>query len=142
MKHSMYLLTMVFLVGLTTVANSQKINKPDALKTLKAVINGRWCEANYMLDLNDTKSPARSQTKLKQIVLMNINIKNIKDNRLEVEAPGVHEGGSFNIDFKKKAITANAVSTDITDYDHLKAGGYFYELGFILSSVEPGALSL
>ena len=67
-----------------------------------------------------------------------INTKNIKNNRLIVEAPSVHEGGTFNIDFKKKAVTANAVSTDIIDYDNLKEGGYFYELGFVLSLIEQG----
>ena len=138
MKHFMYMLTMVFLLGLTTAAYSQKAKKPDTFKTLKTIINGSWCQADYVLDLNNTKSPVRSQNKLWQIVLMNINTKSIKNNKLTVDAQSVHEGGSFNIDFKKKAIAANAVSTNITDYDHLKEGGYFYELGFVLSLIEQG----
>ena len=109
MKHSMYMLTMILLLGLTTAAYSQKAKKPDTFKTLKTIINGSWCQADYVLDLNNTKSPVRSQNKLWQIVLMNINTKSIKNNKLTVDAQSVHEGGSFNIDFKKKAIAANAV---------------------------------
>ena len=138
MKHFMYMLTMIFLLCSTTATSSQKTKKPDTYKIFKTIINGSWCQADYLLDINNTKSPVRSKNKLWQIVLMNINTKSIKNNKLTVEAPSVHEGGTFNIDFKKKAIAANAASTDITDYDHLKEGGYFYELGFVLSLIEPG----
>ena len=141
MKKFFYIVAaLLFTAYATSYAQTGKQN--NAIKQSPVVLNGNWCETGYIQDLAVTKSPAQSQGKLKSIVAININTKEIKNNRLEVNAPGVHEGGSFIIDFKKKAITGNAFVTDIVDYEHAEEGGYFYELGYVSTPKKGSAADI
>ena len=139
MKYAVYILMTALLFTSHSTIFAQDANKQKSQANMfRSVINGSWCEAAYIKDLEKTRSPLHSQKALNTIVQLVIDVSQEKNGKLEVDAQSIHEGGSFTINLNKKGIIPGSYSTDIVDYDHLKAGGYFYVIGFVIESIEPG----
>ncbi|MCX8472682.1 MAG: hypothetical protein ORN85_03440 [Sediminibacterium sp.] len=84
----------------------------------------------YIADIQKTKSPFKSQNSLAGMVELDIDISHAIDDKLIVNAPGIHEGGSFKIIFTL-GLTPNSFKTDIIDYEN---ESNFYELGYSIST--------
>ncbi len=138
MKHIILIVSIfILLTSCQTSGTQTETSFPTQNDTLsnkqteiKSIINGSWYELNYIDDIQQTKSPFKSQNALASIVEIDIDTTKTIGNTLEVGAPSIHEGYSFRIVFKT-GLTKKSVQTDIIDYEN---ENNFYELGYDISS--------
>ncbi|MBS1560240.1 MAG: hypothetical protein JSS89_01410 [Bacteroidetes bacterium] len=100
-----------------------------AYGAFSSIMHGSWYEREYIDDVRRTHSLYASRHSLAGIVELDIDTANIVGDSLEVGAPGIHEGFSFMITFKR-GHTTNAVPTNLGD---LYQDDHHYELGYVLS---------
>jgi hypothetical protein len=131
MKPTFLIISFSFLLTSCQTNGTKKDNGSIEQKAdIKVIINGNWYEPTYIEDLQKTKSPFQSSNSLARMIEIDIDISQAIGDTLEVGAPSVHEGTSFNIIFTS-GMTANSVQTDIVDYEN---ESNFYELGYKIST--------
>ncbi len=114
----------------TREASETDSNNLSKRQVFSSIFEGCWCESDYILDLQKTKSPYDSQNKLAEIVELDIDTMDMKGDSLEILAPSIHEGGSFIV-YLKSGLTTSSFPTNIVDYNEKKN---FYELGYTIIS--------
>lgn len=134
MKQLAYIMTLASVFSACDTNNSRTKNaiiKPaiDSMQIFKSILNGNWYQSSYIDSIQKTKSPFRSQNVLALYVELVIDTSEIKGVSLEVGAPGIHEGTSFILYFKRGQ-TSTSLPTNIIDYDMTVD---FYELSYNIS---------
>ena len=141
MKQLTYFSILVFALTACGTNNSETkdvIVKPaiDSMQIGKSILNGDWYQASYIDSIQETKSPFRSQNALASMVELDIDTSKIKGDSLEIEAPGIHEGTSFIVYFRR-GLTLTSFPTNIIDYD---TPSNFYELGYNISAADTSLI--
>ena len=132
----------IVLVALTFIACRSKTDKNKAntdssklnlqtialIKKFKPILQGVWVKTDYVIDLERTRSPYGSRSKLKGIACMDIEQENFKgDSIVTWVSLNNHEGTQFSIYFSPGS-QPNSIKISWPDYDHETN---FYELGYI-----------
>lgn len=131
MKYFLLFLCASFqLISCQTTGKKQIDHRNELIDRFKPYLHGNWVPAEYMADIEKTKSPLLSSDKVGYVSELIIDSSDIVEDTLRVRAAyGNHEGGDFLIYFMKGQ-APNSLVTNLASFE--KQGGS-HELGYVVS---------
>jgi hypothetical protein len=118
-----------FLMLLVSCRTGNKSEPPEQLiKKFNPFLSGNWVAADYITEIEKTKSPLKSSNKIAEFSEFIIDMAEIKGDSMYIAAGlGNHEGADFILYFRQGQ-TSRSLKTNMKDFENESD---FYELGYV-----------